>query len=73
MIQGVTLIFPASISWMIRWCSFPVALRLLRSVNSRAWKMSYTQEIPSSVKATVEALDLKLFGILNTIEHEFKM
>ena len=33
----------------------------------------YTQEIPSSVKATVEALDLKLFGILNTIEHEFKM
>src|SRR5436189_46956 len=34
--------------------------------------MSYTQEIPSSAKASVEALDLKLFGILNTIEHEFK-
>jgi len=32
-----------------------------------------TQEIPSSLKVTVEALDQKLFGVLNTIEHEFKM
>jgi hypothetical protein len=33
----------------------------------------YTQEIPSSVKAAVEALDQKLCGVLNTIEHGLKM
>ena len=33
----------------------------------------YTQEIPSSVKAAVEALDQKRCGILNTIEHGLKM
>jgi len=33
----------------------------------------YMQEIPSSVKAAVEALDQKLCGVLNTIEHGLKM
>jgi hypothetical protein len=33
----------------------------------------YTQEIPSSVRAAVEALDQKLCGFFNTIEHGVKM
>jgi integrase len=33
----------------------------------------YTQEIPSSVRAAVEALDQRLCGVLNTIEHGLKM
>ena len=33
----------------------------------------YTQDIPSSVRAAVEALDQKLCGVLNTIEHGLKM
>jgi integrase len=45
----------------------------LRHSNATTTMNIYTQEIPSSVKATVEALDQKLFGVLNTIEHEFKM
>ena len=45
----------------------------LRHSNATTTMNVYTQEIPSSVKATVEALDQKLFGVLNTIEHEFKM
>ena len=43
----------------------------LRHSSATTTMNVYTQEIPSSVKATVEALDQKLFGVLNTIEHEF--
>jgi hypothetical protein len=32
----------------------------------------YTQEIPASVKAPVEALNQKLFGLLNTIDRNSK-
>ncbi|MCI0622316.1 MAG: site-specific integrase [Acidobacteria bacterium] len=45
----------------------------LRHSNATTTMNVYTQEIPSSVKATVEALDQNLLGVLNTIEHEFKM
>jgi len=45
----------------------------LRHSNATTTMNVYTQEIPASVNATVEALDQKLFGVLNTIEHEFKM
>ena len=45
----------------------------LRHSSATTTMNVYTQAIPSSVKATVEALDQKLFGVLNTIEHEFKM
>jgi len=45
----------------------------LRHSNATTTMNVYTQEIPASVKATVEALDQRLFGVLNTIEHEFKM
>lgn len=45
----------------------------LRHSNATTTMNVYTQEIPSSVRATVEALDQKRFGILNTIEHELKM
>ncbi len=45
----------------------------LRHSNATTTMNVYTQEIPASVKATVEALDQKLFGVLNTNEHEFKM
>jgi hypothetical protein len=34
---------------------------------------TYTLEIPSSMKAAVEALDQKFCGVLNTIEPGLKM
>ena len=33
----------------------------------------YAQSIPETVAAAVEALDRKLCGVLNTIEHEYEM
>jgi hypothetical protein len=45
----------------------------LRHCDAGTTMNIYTQGIPSSVKAAVEALDQKLCGVLNTIEHELKM
>jgi hypothetical protein len=56
-----------------KWPRFDGRRRRARHSNATMTMNIYTQEIPSSVEATVEALDQKLFGALNTIEHEFMM
>lgn len=45
----------------------------LRHADAGTTMNIYTQEIPSSVRAAVEALEQKLCGVLNTIEHGLKM
>jgi integrase len=45
----------------------------LRHASASTTMDVYTQAIPSSVRAAVEALDAKLCGVLNTTEHKYEM
>ena len=45
----------------------------LRHTNASTTLNVYTQSIPASVQAAVEALDHKLCDVLNTSEHKYEM
>ena len=45
----------------------------LRHADANTTMNVYTQAIPASVTAAVEALDAKLCGVLNTTEHKYEM
>ena len=49
------------------------SIRQLRHSDASTTMNIYAEEIPSSVKAAVEALDQKPCGVLNTIELRLKI